>query len=62
MVANRYRCVTQAYVPPLPPESSMRVLIAGAGIAGLAAALALVRKGHNVRVIEQALALEEVGA
>lgn len=40
----------------------MRVLIAGAGIAGLAAALALVRKGHDVRVIEQALALEEVGA
>lgn len=40
----------------------MRVLIAGAGIAGLAAALALARKGHDVRVIEQAAALEEVGA
>lgn len=40
----------------------MRILIAGAGIAGLAAALALARKGHDVRIIEQAAALEEVGA
>lgn len=40
----------------------MRILIAGAGIAGLSAALALARKGHDVRVIEQAAALEEVGA
>jgi salicylate hydroxylase len=40
----------------------MRILIAGAGIAGLAAALALARKGHAVQVIEQAAALEEVGA
>ena len=40
----------------------MRILIAGAGIAGLAAALALTRKGHEVQLIEQAAALEEVGA
>jgi len=40
----------------------MRILIAGAGIAGLAAALALARKGHDVRIIEQAAALEDVGA
>ncbi|WP_052130080.1 FAD-dependent monooxygenase [Sphingomonas sp. 35-24ZXX] len=40
----------------------MRILIAGAGIAGLAAALALARKGHEVQLIEQAAALEEVGA
>lgn len=40
----------------------MRILIAGAGIAGLSAALALARKGHEVRVLEQAAALEEVGA
>jgi salicylate hydroxylase len=40
----------------------MRILIAGAGIAGLTAALALARKGHDVRIIEQAPALEEVGA
>ncbi|PXW78004.1 salicylate hydroxylase [Blastomonas natatoria] len=40
----------------------MRILIAGAGIAGLAAALALARKDHDVRVVEQAAAIEEVGA
>lgn len=40
----------------------MRILIAGAGVAGLAAALALARKGHAVQVIEQAAAIEEVGA
>lgn len=40
----------------------MRILIAGAGIAGLAAALALARKGHEIQLIEQAAALEEVGA
>lgn len=40
----------------------MRILITGAGIAGLTAALALARKGHEVRVIERAEALSEVGA
>ncbi|WP_373488944.1 FAD-dependent oxidoreductase, partial [Blastomonas sp.] len=29
----------------------MRVLIAGAGITGLASALALARRGHDVRVL-----------
>lgn len=38
------------------------VLIAGAGIAGLTAALALARRGFEVRVFEQAAALKEVGA
>ena len=40
----------------------MRVLIAGGGIGGLAAALALARKGCEVEVYEQAEALKEVGA
>ena len=40
----------------------MRILITGAGIAGLAAALALVRKGHDVRLLERADDLGEVGA
>ena len=40
----------------------MRVLVAGAGIGGLAAALALARRGVAVRVFEQAAALREVGA
>lgn len=40
----------------------MRILIIGAGIAGLATALALARKGHEVRVLERADGLGEVGA
>ena len=40
----------------------MRVLIAGGGIGGLSAALALIRKGCEVEVYEQALQLKEVGA
>jgi salicylate hydroxylase len=41
---------------------SQNILIAGAGLGGLTAALALVRNGHRVQVFEQAAALGEVGA
>jgi len=40
----------------------MRVLIAGGGIGGLSAALALLKMGHDVEVHEQAPELKEVGA
>lgn len=40
----------------------MDIAIVGAGIGGLAAAAALLRRGHRVRVFEQAAALGEVGA
>ena len=40
----------------------MRVLIAGAGIGGLAAALACSRGGHAVQVFERAPRFEEIGA
>ena len=40
----------------------MRILIAGAGIGGLTAALALARSGIDVEVYEQASELKEVGA
>jgi salicylate hydroxylase len=42
--------------------SSRTVLIAGAGIGGLTAALALAQRGFRVEVFEQAERLEEVGA
>lgn len=39
-----------------------QVIVAGAGIAGLTAALAFASRGFSVRVFEQAARLEEVGA
>ena len=39
-----------------------RILIAGGGIGGLAAAVALARRGHSVEVLEQADAFGEIGA
>src|SRR5690606_26936516 len=40
----------------------IRVLVAGAGIGGLTAALALQKRGYQVQVCEQATQLREVGA
>ena len=45
----------------MTPER-MRILIVGAGIGGLTAALALLRDGHEVEVYEQAPQLAELGA
>ena len=40
----------------------MQILIAGGGIGGLTAALAFLKAGHNVTVLEQAPEIAEVGA
>ncbi len=42
--------------------SNQQVLVAGGGIGGIAAALALVRRGFSVKVLEQAPQLGEIGA
>src|SRR5262249_8182612 len=42
-------------------RKGMRIAIAGAGIGGLAAALALSRDGHDVRVYEAARELQPLG-
>ena len=43
-------------------NQKLPVLVAGGGIGGLAAALALVRQGFNVKVLEQAPEMGEIGA
>jgi len=45
-----------------PQRSELPVLVAGGGIGGLAAALALTRRGFAVKVLEQAAELGEIGA
>jgi salicylate hydroxylase len=47
-------------MPGTPP--SLPILIAGGGIGGLAAALALARQGFTVKVLEQASQIGEIGA
>src|SRR5271163_433702 len=46
----------------MPLPSSRIVIVAGAGIGGLTAALALARNGFRVTVLEQSERLEETGA
>ena len=45
-----------------PSSTSLPVLVAGGGIGGVAVALALVRRGFSVKVLEQAPQLGEIGA
>ncbi|KAK4905080.1 hypothetical protein LTR49_025573 [Elasticomyces elasticus] len=55
---------TASHQPTCPIRASVKldIIIAGAGLGGLATAIALARSGHSVRVFEQAPALAEVGA
>ncbi len=43
-------------------KSDLPIIVAGGGIGGLAAALALARKGYSVQVLEAAAQFQEVGA
>jgi salicylate hydroxylase len=43
-------------------NTDLPILVAGGGIGGLAAALALVRRGYKVKVMEQAPEIGEIGA
>src|SRR6201995_1735609 len=42
--------------------ASLPILVAGGGIGGLAAGLALLRQGFTVKVLEQASEIGEIGA
>jgi len=46
--------------PPKTATVKLNVIIVGAGLGGLACAIALARRGHNVKVFEQASELGEV--
>src|ERR1041384_4846942 len=54
--------LTPSACPGMTMERLLRILIVGAGIGGLTAALALLRDGHEVAVYEQAPQLAELGA
>jgi 3-hydroxybenzoate 6-monooxygenase len=49
-------------MPAVSTSSRLPFLVAGGGIGGVAAALALVRQGFDVKVLEQAAQLGEIGA
>jgi salicylate hydroxylase len=51
-----------ASATPAAPSSTLPVIVAGGGIGGLAAALALVRQGFEVTVLEQSPQIGEIGA
>jgi salicylate hydroxylase len=60
--ASRTRGQEVANAKSAPLASSRTIIVAGAGIGGLTAALALARNGFRALVLEQAERLEETGA
>lgn len=43
------------------PPSGLDVLVVGTGLAGLAASIELIRKGHNVQVLERNASINTAG-
>jgi salicylate hydroxylase len=54
--------ITNTYWLAMSETKTLRCGIVGAGIAGLAAAIALRRAGHNVEVFERSTFKNEIGA
>ncbi|KAH7083976.1 hypothetical protein FB567DRAFT_530353 [Paraphoma chrysanthemicola] len=50
------------YSEAKPAQLALNIVIVGAGLGGLSLAIALRRRGHSVRILEQAQKLGEVGA
>jgi len=53
---------TRCWADSAPVASSRNVIVAGAGIGGLTAALAMAQRGFRVTLLDQAQRLEETGA
>ncbi len=47
--------------PQCFPPTGIEILVVGAGLGGLVAAIELFRQGHTVRVIESKADIEELG-
>jgi heterodisulfide reductase subunit A-like polyferredoxin len=56
------RATTTTAKEPLQAKVTLRVIVVGAGLGGLACAIALTRRGHKVTVLEQSSQLGEVGS
>ncbi|KAH7191708.1 uncharacterized protein B0J16DRAFT_393636 [Fusarium flagelliforme] len=61
-IHQSYQHIDEKQDPIHQPQVKLRVLVVGAGLGGLATAVALARQGNEVTVLEQAAALGEVGA
>ncbi|KAJ9615479.1 hypothetical protein H2200_001554 [Cladophialophora chaetospira] len=57
-----YKPIPPDIFAPKPGDQILDIGIVGAGIAGLAAAIALVQSGHNVEVYERSRFAHEIGA
>ncbi|KAF3001820.1 hypothetical protein E8E13_003353 [Curvularia kusanoi] len=59
MPPSRPQIITQKH---RSPETKLNILIIGAGLGGLGAAISLLLTGHNVHILESTASLTEIGA